>query len=143
MSFDAVAYCIVVAIILVFDLDMTRPDQALVYRRSRSPDHDRHPRRRSRSLQPHDRRSHHKRRRSSPPLPPVLPFRVPQLSKRDLETYKSLFTSYLDIQKQLRYQDISEGEVRGRWKSFVGKWYENTMLSCTDQSPPSFYEDPG
>ena len=53
----------------------------------------------------------------------TLPFHAPVLSKHDLEVYKPLYTSYLDIQKQLDIEDLSEKEMRGRWKSFVGKWY--------------------
>jgi peroxin-14 len=33
-----------------------------------------------------------------------------------------LFALYLDIQKQLVLEDLSEYEVKGRWKSFMGKW---------------------
>ncbi|KAI9882673.1 MAG: kinetochore-associated Ndc80 complex subunit ndc80 [Watsoniomyces obsoletus] len=29
---------------------------------------------------------------------------------------------YLDIQKQLNFEELSEKEVKGRWKSFIGKW---------------------
>lgn len=33
-----------------------------------------------------------------------------------------MFGLYLDIQKQLVIDDLSDEEVRGRWKSFVRKW---------------------
>ncbi|KAK4936484.1 hypothetical protein LTR10_022647 [Elasticomyces elasticus] len=33
-----------------------------------------------------------------------------------------MFALYLDIQKQIEIDDLDETEVRGRWKSFVGKW---------------------
>ncbi|TKA77364.1 hypothetical protein B0A49_01503 [Cryomyces minteri] len=33
-----------------------------------------------------------------------------------------MFALYLDIQKQKVLDDLSEEEVKGRWKSFVGKW---------------------
>jgi hypothetical protein len=33
-----------------------------------------------------------------------------------------MFALYLDIQKQKYIDDLDEDEVRGRWKSFVGKW---------------------
>lgn len=29
---------------------------------------------------------------------------------------------YLDIQKGIFLEDLGEDEVKGRWKSFVGKW---------------------
>jgi hypothetical protein len=45
-----------------------------------------------------------------------------QLSKHDWDKYKPMFALYLDIQKQLVLEDLSESEMRGRWKSFVGKW---------------------
>ena len=35
-----------------------------------------------------------------------------------------MFALYLDIQKQLDIEDLSEAEVKGRWKSFVNKWYD-------------------
>jgi len=34
-----------------------------------------------------------------------------------------MFALYLDIQKQLVLEDLDEHETRGRWKSFIGKWY--------------------
>lgn len=33
-----------------------------------------------------------------------------------------MFALYLDIQKQLVFEDLAKDEVKGRWKSFVGKW---------------------
>ena len=73
---------------------------------------------------------HHKRHRSrSPrPAPPAaLPYKARQLSKRHYEEYKPLFQSYLDIQKQLNLDELDEREARGRWKSFVSRWYANTL----------------
>jgi hypothetical protein len=32
-----------------------------------------------------------------------------------------MFTLYLDIQKNILIEDLAE-EVKGRWKSFIGKW---------------------
>ena len=46
-----------------------------------------------------------------------------ELSKRDLPTHEPMFAMYLDIQKGIILEDLSEEEVKGRWKSFVGKWY--------------------
>ena len=51
-----------------------------------------------------------------------LPFKARTISKRDYERYESMFELYLDIQKHKVLQELPETEVRGRWKSFVGKW---------------------
>jgi len=32
-----------------------------------------------------------------------------------------MFATYLDIQKQKILEDMDEIEVRGRWKSFIGR----------------------
>ncbi|KAJ9649799.1 hypothetical protein H2199_000578 [Coniosporium tulheliwenetii] len=89
------------------------------YRASR----DRSPRRdRSRSPRRHHEHSRHKRRRTASPRPIVLPFNSRQLTKRDFAEYKPVFALYLDIQKQLVLEELAEDEVKGRWKSFVGKW---------------------
>ena len=34
-----------------------------------------------------------------------------------------MFAMYLDIQKQKVLEDLDEIEAKGRWKSFIGKWY--------------------
>lgn len=39
-----------------------------------------------------------------------------------------MFELYLDIQKQKVLEELSDDEVLGRWKSFVGKWYISTFL---------------
>ncbi|CZS89822.1 related to RNA helicase HEL117 [Rhynchosporium graminicola] len=52
----------------------------------------------------------------------MLPFNSRQLGKRDYDVFKPMFATYLDIQKQKILEDMDETEVRGRWKSFVGKW---------------------
>ena len=95
-------------------------------RRSRSPaDHS--PYKRSRS--PHSHRHHHHHhhhassKRPKRPTPACLPFQASTLSKHAFEVYKPMFALYLDIQKQLILEELSEEEVRGRWKSFLGKWY--------------------
>lgn len=33
-----------------------------------------------------------------------------------------MFALYLDIQKQRDIEELSEDEVKGRWKSFMNKW---------------------
>ena len=34
-----------------------------------------------------------------------------------------MFALYLDIQKQKDIEELEEDEVKGRWKSFINKWY--------------------
>jgi hypothetical protein len=45
-----------------------------------------------------------------------------KISKHDLPAYRPMFALYLDIQKQIDIDTLDETEVKGRWKSFVGKW---------------------
>ena len=88
------------------------------HRSSRSPERKRHS---HRERSPH--RHHHKRRRTTPPAEPILlPYNARQLSKRDLPVFMPMFGLYLDIQKGIVLEDLSGDEVKGRWKSFVGKW---------------------
>ncbi|KAK7530769.1 uncharacterized protein J3D65DRAFT_639504 [Phyllosticta citribraziliensis] len=135
--------------------------------RSRSPhasSHHRHRRDRSRSRSPHRRhhhRSHHASRieKSSrdshgrhgnpsgvaPSKPVSLPLNARKLSKHDYAAYRPMFALYLDIQKQKILEDMDEAEIKGRWKSFVGKWnrgelaegwYDtNTLQKAIDSSP--------
>ncbi|KAK0935117.1 hypothetical protein LTR48_007140 [Friedmanniomyces endolithicus] len=92
---------------------------------SRSKDAKRH---RSRSPHRHTHHSHHHshshHHNTNPPAPKPahLPFRAPRLHKHDLPPYTPLLASYLDIQKSISIADLSEDEVKGRWKSFLGKW---------------------
>ncbi|KAL1837058.1 hypothetical protein VTJ49DRAFT_4327 [Mycothermus thermophilus] len=52
-----------------------------------------------------------------------LPFNAHPLSHRhDLSRYRPLFARYLDLHKRLDMDALDDTEVRGRWKSFVGKW---------------------
>ena len=67
----------------------------------------------------HDRHSE-KTRRTAAPV--ELPFGARQLSKRDLPLFEPMFAMYLDIQKGIIMEDLSDEEVKGRWKSFIGKW---------------------
>ncbi|KAI4128813.1 MAG: hypothetical protein LQ347_004026 [Umbilicaria vellea] len=76
---------------------------------------------RSDSLRAHQRSSKRKRSRS-PTQSVTLPFHNSNLTKHDLTTYKPMFALYLDVQKQLILEDLPEDEVKGRWKSFIGKW---------------------
>lgn len=50
------------------------------------------------------------------------PFGARELSRSDLTAFRPLFAHYLDLQKQLDITSLDENEVRGRWKSFMGKW---------------------
>ncbi|KAK6003732.1 hypothetical protein QM012_009503 [Aureobasidium pullulans] len=79
-------------------------------RRSRSPKHSRRD------------RDHHHRRRSRSPAPVQLPLNARALVKHDLKQFKRLFGLYLDIQKQIDIDELDETEIKGRWKSFLGKW---------------------
>lgn len=98
---------------------------------SRSDRHDRHSRRRRDDHRHHH--GHHRRHgrqdRDRDRTPDgtkstrvVLPFEARELHKRDLTQFQPLFAMYLDIQKGLLLEDLSEEEVKGRWKSFVRKW---------------------
>ncbi|KAK0300387.1 hypothetical protein LTS00_000641 [Friedmanniomyces endolithicus] len=117
------------------DSSSRRQPQDHSRKRSRSPrEHDNKSRdvKRHRSRSPH-RHTHHSHHHShshshhhdtDPPAakPPHLPFRAPHLHKHDLLPYTPLLASYLDIQKSISIADLSEDEVKGRWKSFLGKW---------------------
>jgi hypothetical protein len=79
---------------------------------------------RSRSRSPE--REHKRRRRHSPsprPSSAPLPLNARELTRRDLRKYRPMFALYLDIQKHIDIDDLDESEVKGRWKSFVNKWY--------------------
>ncbi|KAK2750974.1 hypothetical protein FQN57_000049 [Myotisia sp. PD_48] len=110
-------------------------DRSLVSRRadsrSRSPD------RRARDYSRRHRREYEKQEKSrldakqprhDTPLvretaaPVILPFNAGPLSKHDLSQYRSVFGMYLDIQKSIDINELDERELKGRWKSFVGKW---------------------
>jgi hypothetical protein len=93
--------------------------------RSRSP--RRHPAHSHRERSPPRHHAHQKRKRSPEPasttvVPKELPFNSRQLIKRDYETFKPMFALYLDIQKGKDLQEMDETEIKGRWKSFLGKW---------------------
>ena len=78
--------------------------------RSRSPNRDRH------------HRSHRRRNKSPRGQLDQLPLGARPLSKHDLDSYRGLLGLYLDLQKQLDIDELSIDEVKGRWKSFYGKW---------------------
>lgn len=51
-----------------------------------------------------------------------LPFHARHLSKADLDAFGPLFAEYLSLQKQKDVGEMDDREIRGRWKSFLGKW---------------------
>ncbi|KAH7175885.1 hypothetical protein EDB81DRAFT_27585 [Dactylonectria macrodidyma] len=103
--------------------------------RSRSPKraktsssrHDRHTeessrRHKSSRHRPSHRHREHASRAADARTSVGLPFEARALSKLDLDAFEPLFANYLSIQKQKEIEDMDDREVRGRWKSFVGKW---------------------
>lgn len=42
--------------------------------------------------------------------------------RSDLDAFRPLLARYLDVQKRRDIAVMDEREIRGRWKSFVGKW---------------------
>lgn len=92
-----------------------------IRKRSRSPCARRHENvKRIRSRSP--KRRHHHHRSHGQRKDVELPYEQKSLDKKDFETYEALFAEYLDIQKHLAIRDLSQDEVKGRFKSFVGKW---------------------
>lgn len=89
--------------------------------RSRSPrsSRDHHERKHRSPRRQHESHSH---RRREDPKPVHLPFNQRELHRRHLERYTNLFADYLDLQKGHNIADLTEDEVKGRWKSFMGKW---------------------
>ncbi|KAF2431294.1 hypothetical protein EJ08DRAFT_632650 [Tothia fuscella] len=79
---------------------------------------------RSRSRSPHRLSNHqsHKRKRSRSSKPVILPLQARPLGKHDFEANRAIFALYLDMQKQMYIEDLDEREIKGRWKSFLGKW---------------------
>ncbi|KAF6239081.1 hypothetical protein HO173_002953 [Letharia columbiana] len=102
---------------------MSSREQQNIARRSRSPHNRRH---HKRSRSPNSHLYHHvshKHKHSKPSAPVHLPLQASKLHKHDFETVKPMFELYLDIQKQKVLEGLPDDEVKGRWKSFVGKWY--------------------
>jgi hypothetical protein len=89
-------------------------------RKSRSQSPHRHRHRSHRDRSPH---RHYEKRRSTLDIEPKeLPYNSRSLTKRDYEVFKPMFALYLDIQKGKALDELDETEVKGRWKSFLGKW---------------------
>ncbi|KAI8174420.1 grisea protein [Colletotrichum sp. SAR 10_76] len=59
----------------------------------------------------------------------ALPYDARALSKNDLDVFRPLLAYYLDLQKQKDMRVMDEREVRGRWKSFMGKWNRGELSS--------------
>lgn len=97
-------------------------------RRSASPDRQSHRTHRSHGHH-HHRREHNRSRHTSEAIsgPVQLPFSARTLHKSDYRSFEPLFAYYLDLQKQKYLDDMDEREVKGRWKSFVGKWNRNDL----------------
>ncbi|PGH17818.1 hypothetical protein AJ79_00959 [Helicocarpus griseus UAMH5409] len=99
--------------------------------RSRSP--ERKSERRSR------REYEHERTTAAASVPAAtLPFGARPLSKHDLRQLEPMFALYLDIQKNIDIAELDEREVKGRWKSFVGKWNRGELAE--GWYDPSTYE---
>ena len=99
--------------------------------RSHSPHHSsRLQKKRHRSPSPHSHCRYDDSRRSSATLKIVPPFDARPIFKHDLSRFRPMFGLYLEVQKRRALEELSEEEVRGRWKSFVGKWYDYLTLSC-------------
>ncbi|KAF2226315.1 hypothetical protein BDZ85DRAFT_48686 [Elsinoe ampelina] len=65
---------------------------------------------------------HSHKRRKTEEYAEQLPYNARHLTKHDLTKYRALFGLYLDTQKQLSIDKLDEHEIKGRWKSFTGKW---------------------
>ncbi|KAF2209438.1 hypothetical protein CERZMDRAFT_46969 [Cercospora zeae-maydis SCOH1-5] len=103
----------------------TRHSRPRMCRHSKIHDFLRREARRPRSPSPYraTRRPRPRPRSTGSRIEPVkLPFKAQPLHKHDLKQHEGLFARYLDVQKQIDMEDLSETEVRGRWKSFLGKW---------------------
>ncbi|KAK3381607.1 hypothetical protein B0H63DRAFT_209752 [Podospora didyma] len=62
--------------------------------------------------------------------PKDLPFGARKLSARsDFTAFEPLFAHYLELHKDLNIFDLDDTEVRGRWKSFVGKWNRGELAA--------------
>lgn len=99
--------------------------QSPARKRTRTSRHDVASEPRSRDPESKHRPSHRHRERSHRQTEGVkteLPFSARPLSKGELSNFEPLLAYYLSLQKQKDIEDMDDREVRGRWKSFVGKW---------------------
>ncbi|KAL4810422.1 hypothetical protein BDV18DRAFT_57322 [Aspergillus unguis] len=102
--------------------DRNRDDDRDSHHRRRHRHEDRHSHRRDRDRERDHDRDRRTAKESESRVAITLPFQAQELRKRDLEVYEPMFAMYLDIQKGIFLDDLGEDEVKGRWKSFVGKW---------------------
>ena len=77
-------------------------------------------------------RHHHHRHEKRRAVAEELPFSARYLVRGDLGKFEYLFAYYLDLQKQIDINELDEREVRGRWKSFVGKWNRGELAEGYD-----------
>ncbi|OHF00216.1 hypothetical protein CORC01_04405 [Colletotrichum orchidophilum] len=63
-----------------------------------------------------------KEKKAAASVAATLPYEARQLGKSEMEVFRPLLAYYLDLQKQKDICEMDDREVRGRWKSFVGKW---------------------
>ncbi|OOQ91790.1 hypothetical protein PEBR_09509 [Penicillium brasilianum] len=119
--------------------------------RHRSERHRRHDRERDDHAERTDRDRRDQRSRDAPAKPVVLPLQARELTRRDLAAYEPMFAMYLDIQKGILIEDLSEEEVKGRWKSFIRKWnhgelaegwYDPATLERARQSAAEYQPGP-
>lgn len=89
-------------------------------RSRRDPDERRRERTSERPSERRERRHRSRERRREPK--DELPFGARKLSKGDFEAFRPLLAYYLRVQKQRDIRAMEEREVKGRWKSFLGKW---------------------
>lgn len=108
-------------------------------RRSKSPHNSPHHKRPRSPNSHHHYHASHKHKRSKPSGPVHLPFEASRLHSHDFEAFKPMFELYLDIQKQKVLEELPDDEAKGRWKSFVGKWYISVRSLCTDSTWISRY----
>ncbi|KAF4550938.1 Hypothetical protein D9617_15g042920 [Elsinoe fawcettii] len=100
---------------------------------------DKHRRSRRRSAERAEGHSH--KRRKTDDIVNRLPHDAKHLTKHDLPEYRALFGTYLDLQKQLNIEDLDEQEIKGRWKSFIGKWNRGELRGYYDPAVKSRADD--
>ncbi|KAL9096686.1 MAG: hypothetical protein Q9165_001174 [Trypethelium subeluteriae] len=98
----------------------------------------RHKRRRISNSEPYPGHSRSANRNTSPRLP----FNAHELSKHQFDEYKPMFALYLDIQKQLDIDSISREEAKGRWKSFIKKWWGHALYKSNRGELAEGWYDP-
>ncbi|KAI9644510.1 hypothetical protein NHQ30_006531 [Ciborinia camelliae] len=129
--------------------DSTRPDREYGRRRdSRSRSPRRHHSHSHRRRSPHS--NPHRSKRPTESAPEPLPYNCKPITKHDYETFKPMFASYLDIQKGIFLDELGDTEVKGRWKSFIGKWnrgelsegwYDPSTLRKAHESAKEYAEE--